>query len=72
MQAVPKWSFQHPTVLKPFTEPTLIKKHVALTFNISWGEQNVEPILDILEQNQIDKATFFRFSALGRKVPRFS
>lgn len=35
------------------------KKIVALTFDISWGEKAPGPILDILEQKGVKKATFF-------------
>jgi polysaccharide deacetylase family sporulation protein PdaB len=35
------------------------KKIVALTFDISWGEKAPGPILDILEQKAVKKATFF-------------
>jgi len=35
------------------------KKIVSLTFDISWGEKAPGPILDILEQKGVKKATFF-------------
>nr|WP_244893378.1 polysaccharide deacetylase family sporulation protein PdaB [Ferroacidibacillus organovorans] len=35
------------------------QKVVALTFDISWGEKSPGPILDILAQKHVDKATFF-------------
>jgi len=35
------------------------KKVVALTFDISWGEKAPGPILDVLEQKGVKKATFF-------------
>ena len=35
------------------------KKRVALTFDISWGDKRPGPILDILEEKQVDKVTFF-------------
>lgn len=35
------------------------KKVVALTFDISWGEIRTEPILKILEDKGVKKATFF-------------
>lgn len=34
------------------------EKNIALTLNISWGEEKVHDILDVLEKNQI-QATFF-------------
>ena len=38
---------------------TTDKKVLALTFDISWGEKAPGPILDILEQKGVNKATFF-------------
>ncbi|MCG7410548.1 polysaccharide deacetylase family sporulation protein PdaB [Paenibacillus sp. ACRRX] len=35
------------------------KKVVALTFDISWGDKRTQPILDILQQKDLKKATFF-------------
>ncbi|MCL6454980.1 MAG: polysaccharide deacetylase family sporulation protein PdaB [Alicyclobacillus sp.] len=35
------------------------QKVVALTFDISWGEKVPGPVLDILEQKKVNKATFF-------------
>jgi peptidoglycan/xylan/chitin deacetylase (PgdA/CDA1 family) len=35
------------------------KKIVALTFDISWGEQIPGPVLDVLQAKHVDKATFF-------------
>ncbi len=35
------------------------EKVVALTFDISWGEKVPDPVLDLLEKNQVRKATFF-------------
>jgi polysaccharide deacetylase family sporulation protein PdaB len=35
------------------------QKMVALTFDISWGKQAPEPILDILEQKNVRNVTFF-------------
>lgn len=35
------------------------QKVVALTFDISWGEKTPGPVLDVLEQKQVKKATFF-------------
>ncbi|MCM3716678.1 polysaccharide deacetylase family sporulation protein PdaB [Halalkalibacter oceani] len=42
---------------------------IALTFNISWGESRVKPILDILEQKQVDHATFFVSASWAEKYP---
>ena len=35
------------------------QKKLALTFDISWGDQRINPILDILEKEGVKKATFF-------------
>ncbi|WP_274653947.1 polysaccharide deacetylase family sporulation protein PdaB [Paenibacillus humicola] len=35
------------------------KKIVALTFDISWGEKKTEPILNMLKEQNVTKATFF-------------
>ncbi|RKD22662.1 polysaccharide deacetylase family sporulation protein PdaB [Ammoniphilus oxalaticus] len=35
------------------------QKKLALTFDISWGEQQVSPILEILEEKEVSKVTFF-------------
>ncbi|TVX97568.1 polysaccharide deacetylase family sporulation protein PdaB [Paenibacillus cremeus] len=35
------------------------KKLIALTFDISWGDKRTEPILKILEDKGVKKATFF-------------
>lgn len=47
------------------TEPAAVysiktdQKVVALTFDISWGEERAEPILNILQEKGVKKATFF-------------
>ncbi|QSO55193.1 polysaccharide deacetylase family sporulation protein PdaB [Alicyclobacillus curvatus] len=35
------------------------KKAVALTFDISWGNKTPEPVLEILKEKHVTKATFF-------------
>lgn len=35
------------------------KKVVALTFDISWGNKVPEPVLDVLKEQNVKKATFF-------------
>lgn len=35
------------------------QQKVALTFDISWGEERLGPILDVLEQKGVKQATFF-------------
>ena len=34
------------------------EKDVALTFNIGWGDEKAEPILDTLKKNEVHSATF--------------
>ncbi|UHA71742.1 polysaccharide deacetylase family sporulation protein PdaB [Paenibacillus sp. 481] len=45
------------------------KKVVALTFDISWGEKRTGPILDVLEQKGVKKATFFLSSPWSKTHP---
>ncbi|WP_099305895.1 polysaccharide deacetylase family sporulation protein PdaB [Bacillus sp. Marseille-P3800] len=42
---------------------------VALTFNISWGEHNVSPILEVLQQNDVEHATFFLLASWAETYP---
>lgn len=45
------------------------EKGIALTFNISWGEVQAKPILDLLEKNKVRAATFFVSGAWAEKNP---
>ncbi|WP_035100084.1 polysaccharide deacetylase family sporulation protein PdaB [Aneurinibacillus terranovensis] len=45
------------------------EKKLALTFDISWGEQRTGPILDILEKKGVKKATFFLSSPWSETHP---
>jgi polysaccharide deacetylase family sporulation protein PdaB len=45
------------------------KKQIALTFDISWGEERTGPILDILEQKGVKKVTFFLSSPWSESHP---
>jgi peptidoglycan/xylan/chitin deacetylase (PgdA/CDA1 family) len=45
------------------------KKVVALTFDISWGEERAGPILDVLEQKGVKKSTFFLSSPWAEGHP---
>jgi polysaccharide deacetylase family sporulation protein PdaB len=45
------------------------KKMIALTFDISWGEKRTEPILKILEDKGVKKATFFLSSPWSKSHP---
>lgn len=45
------------------------EQKLALTFDISWGEERAGPILDILQQKGIKKATFFLSSPWSESHP---
>jgi polysaccharide deacetylase family sporulation protein PdaB len=44
-------------------------KKVALTFDISWGDENAIPILDSLKTNNIKGATFFLSASWAERHP---
>ncbi|GAB6927381.1 polysaccharide deacetylase family sporulation protein PdaB [Paenibacillus sp. JCM 10914] len=45
------------------------KKQIALTFDISWGEKRAEPILQVLKDNGVQKATFFLSAPWSKTHP---
>lgn len=45
------------------------EKKIALTFDISWGETRAMPILDILRDKNVNKATFFLSSPWSQRHP---
>jgi len=45
------------------------EKKLALTFDISWGEERTGPILDVLEKKGVKKATFFLSSPWSESHP---
>lgn len=45
------------------------KKIIALTFDISWGDTRAEPILKILKDKNVQKATFFLSSPWSKSHP---
>lgn len=45
------------------------KKLIALTFDISWGDKRAEPIIKILEDKGVKKATFFLSSPWSKSHP---
>jgi len=49
---------------------TTDKKVIALTFDISWGDIQAEPILKALQDNDIKKATFFLSSPWSKTHPQ--
>ena len=52
--------------LKPIYSASVPTQSIGLTFDISWGEKNAEPILDILKREGIH-ATFFLSSPWAEK-----
>jgi polysaccharide deacetylase family sporulation protein PdaB len=46
------------------------KKLIALTFDISWGDTQPDPIVKTLEDNGLKKATFFLSSPWGETHPK--
>jgi polysaccharide deacetylase family sporulation protein PdaB len=54
--------------LKPIYEVKTDKKVVALTFDISWGNNTPIPVIDILKNNNI-KATFFLSGPWVKQYP---
>jgi polysaccharide deacetylase family sporulation protein PdaB len=45
------------------------EKDIALTFNIGWGDEKAEPILDVLEKKNIKTATFFLSGSWAESHP---
>ncbi|OUM87942.1 MAG: polysaccharide deacetylase family sporulation protein PdaB [Bacillus thermozeamaize] len=64
--AVPTFSSDEPSAI--YSVPT-DKKKVALTFDISWGDKRPGPILDVLKDKQVEKATFFLSSPWAENHP---
>ncbi|MFB5763426.1 polysaccharide deacetylase family sporulation protein PdaB [Paenibacillus medicaginis] len=45
------------------------KKVIALTFDISWGDKRTAPILEVLKEKKLQKATFFLSSPWSKTHP---
>jgi peptidoglycan-N-acetylglucosamine deacetylase len=45
------------------------EKDVALTFNIGWGDEKAEPILDVLKKENVSTATFFLAGSWAERHP---
>ncbi|MBM7588414.1 polysaccharide deacetylase family sporulation protein PdaB [Bacillus pakistanensis] len=45
------------------------EKGIALTFNVGWGDEKAEPILEELEKQDVDSATFFLSGAWAERHP---
>lgn len=54
---------------KAIYENGTIKNKVALTFNISWGDEKAEEILDTLRSHDIENATFFLSASWAERHP---
>lgn len=45
------------------------EKNIALTFNIGWGDEKAEPILDVLKEENVKSATFFLAGSWAERHP---
>lgn len=45
------------------------EKDIALTFNIGWGDEKAEPILDVLKKENVKSATFFLAGSWAERHP---
>ncbi len=45
------------------------EKDAALTFNIGWGDEKAEPILDVLKKQNVKAATFFLSGSWAERHP---
>jgi len=45
------------------------RDEVALTFDISWGDENADKILDVLKEHRIKNATFFLSASWAERHP---
>jgi peptidoglycan-N-acetylglucosamine deacetylase len=45
------------------------EKDIALTFNIGWGDEKAEPILDALKKGNVKSATFFLAGSWAERHP---
>lgn len=45
------------------------EKDIALTFNIGWGDEKAEPIIDVLQKENVKSATFFLSGAWAERHP---
>lgn len=65
-------SFIHIPTFSDKNDPKAIykgEKDLALTFNIGWGDEKAEPILDILKKEKITTATFFLSGSWAERHP---
>ncbi|MCZ0755217.1 polysaccharide deacetylase family sporulation protein PdaB [Anoxybacillus sp. J5B_2022] len=62
--------FSTPSGPKAIYKAEKSKREVALTFDISWGDENALPILDVLKKNSIKNATFFLSASWAERHPQ--
>jgi polysaccharide deacetylase family sporulation protein PdaB len=68
-------TYSHQSVFSTATGPKAIykgdaaKNQVALTFDISWGDEKTLPILDTLKEQNIKNATFFLSASWAERHP---
>ncbi|NMO97475.1 polysaccharide deacetylase family sporulation protein PdaB [Paenibacillus lemnae] len=60
--------FSESTPSAVYSVPTE-KKQIALTFDISWGEKRAEPILQVLKEKGVSKASFFLSAPWSKSHP---
>lgn len=48
------------------------KKRISLTFDISWGNERLGPILDVLEEKKVTQATFFLSAPWSKEEPELT
>lgn len=48
------------------------EKNVALTFNVSWGEERLLPILETLKNEKVEEATFFLSASWAERYPELA
>ncbi len=61
--------FSTPDGPQAFYKAETENNHIALTFNISWGENRINPILNILDQKKVEHATFFVSASWAERYP---
>ncbi|MCL6587374.1 MAG: polysaccharide deacetylase family sporulation protein PdaB [Anoxybacillus sp.] len=70
VQKVYQPTFSTPSGPKAIYKAEKSKHEVALTFDISWGDENALPILEVLKKNGIKNATFFLSASWAERHPQ--
>ncbi len=60
-----------PTITEPIYQGLDTEKHMALTFNVDWGQEYLPDILATLEKKKV-KTTFFLTGRWARKYPEYA